>query len=90
MITDPDVYAHEWDMHDPDLTRKGIRQCAKLAEHLAPRFSYEPSQCRIVVSPLTRTLQTVQHGLQFLIERGVPVEARAEWQVRFIHSMGSL
>jgi len=34
----------------------------------------------IVTSPSQRTLQTTQLGLSWLIERGVPVVPRAEWQ----------
>ncbi|TVY32386.1 putative phosphatase, partial [Lachnellula subtilissima] len=34
----------------------------------------------IVVSPMIRTLQTAQQSLGWLIERGVPVILRPEWQ----------
>lgn len=34
----------------------------------------------IVSSPLRRTLQTAMYGLSWLVQRGVPVVARAEWQ----------
>jgi broad specificity phosphatase PhoE len=33
-----------------------------------------------VVSPLRRTLQTATQGLGWLIEKGVPVQLRADWQ----------
>lgn len=75
-------------MPDPELTEKGIEQCRQLAEDLEARFTFTRDECRIVVSPLRRTLQTVQHGLQWLRDRNVPVEVRAEWQVG-LHPRGT-
>ncbi|KAI1253495.1 hypothetical protein MGN70_005703 [Eutypa lata] len=62
------------------LTEKGFEQCRKLAEDLKTRFPFSEDECRIVASPLKRTLQTVQHGLEWLRDCHVPVEVRAEWQ----------
>ncbi|KAI0385829.1 phosphoglycerate mutase-like protein, partial [Hypomontagnella monticulosa] len=70
----------DWGLPDPGLTEKGIEQCKALATELESKFPFAPNECRIVVSPLTRTLQTVQYGLQWLRDRGVPTEVRAEWQ----------
>ena len=89
-MLDPDHHIHQWEMHDPGLTRKGITQCETLAGDLPPNVPYDPKNCRIVVSPLTRTLQTVQYGLKWLVDLGVPVEVRAEWQVCFTRNMRNL
>ncbi|KAI1374148.1 phosphoglycerate mutase-like protein [Hypoxylon crocopeplum] len=72
--------AHEWDLPDPSLTEKGIEESRALAAELEPKFPFTQAECRIVVSPLKRTLQTVRYGLQWLQDRGVPAEVRAEWQ----------
>ncbi|CAJ2501601.1 Uu.00g044540.m01.CDS01 [Anthostomella pinea] len=72
--------AHDWSIFDPKLTVKGIEQCKVLAAELEPRFPFTREESLIVVSPLARTLQTVQHSLPWLQARGVPVEVRAEWQ----------
>ncbi|KAI5861856.1 phosphoglycerate mutase-like protein [Durotheca rogersii] len=71
---------HDWELPDPDLTEKGVEQCKALMAELEPNLPFAQEECRIVVSPLRRTLQTVHHGLQWLRDRGVPVEVRAEWQ----------
>ncbi|KAI1097994.1 phosphoglycerate mutase-like protein [Jackrogersella minutella] len=70
----------EWALPDPSLTEKGIDQCKALPAKLEPNFPFTKDECRIVVSPLRRTLQTAQHSLQWLRDRGVPTEVRAEWQ----------
>ncbi|KAI0107541.1 histidine phosphatase superfamily [Nemania sp. FL0031] len=71
---------NDWSIFDPKLTEKGIEQCKTLAVQLEACFPYSTEGCRIIVSPLSRTLQTVQHSLGWLLEQGVPVVARAEWQ----------
>ncbi|KAH8197152.1 hypothetical protein TruAng_008681 [Truncatella angustata] len=70
---------HNWTLHDPNLTEKGAAQCKQLAIDLQTRYTF-PQETLIVVSPLVRTLQSFQHGLAWLAEKGVPVELRAEWQ----------
>ncbi|KAI1504450.1 histidine phosphatase superfamily [Biscogniauxia marginata] len=70
----------DWELHDPGLTKKGIEQCQVLATELERKFPFAADECRIVVSPLTRTLQTVHYALPWLRDQGVPVEVRAEWQ----------
>ncbi|KAF2968930.1 hypothetical protein GQX73_g4648 [Xylaria multiplex] len=72
--------ARDWSIFDPKLTDRGVEQCKTLAAQLEADFSYPIDGCRIVVSPLSRTLQTVQYSLGWLLDRGVPVEVRAEWQ----------
>jgi broad specificity phosphatase PhoE len=77
------AWAHDWSLFDPKLTDKGIGQCKSLAGQLEASFPYAKDECRIVVSPLTRTLETVHHSLGWLLEQGVRVDARAEWQVGY-------
>ncbi|KAI0175642.1 phosphoglycerate mutase-like protein [Hypoxylon sp. FL1284] len=72
--------AHDWGLPDPSLTEKGIEESRCLAADLEANFPFAQDECRIVVSPLRRTLQTVQYSLQWLRDLGVPVEVRAEWQ----------
>ncbi|KAI0408900.1 histidine phosphatase superfamily [Xylaria palmicola] len=74
------VSTHDWSIFDPKLTDHGVEQCKTLASQLEADFPHAIDGCRIVVSPLSRTLQTVNHSLGWLVDRGVPVEARAEWQ----------
>ncbi|KAI1266778.1 phosphoglycerate mutase-like protein [Xylariaceae sp. FL1019] len=69
-----------WEIFDPALTDQGISQCKALSARLEANFPYPKEECRIIVSPLTRTLETVQHSLGWLLDSGVPVEVRAEWQ----------
>lgn len=76
-----DTYTHEWDIHDPALTEKGFEQCKSLASDLKSNYSFPRNETLIVVSPLKRTLQTFQQGLGWLVDEGVPVQLRAEWQV---------
>ncbi|KAI1310378.1 histidine phosphatase superfamily [Xylaria venustula] len=71
---------NDWSIFDPKLTDLGINQCKTLAAQLEATFPYATEGCRIIVSPLSRTLQTVQHSLGWLLSRGVPLIARAEWQ----------
>ncbi|KAI0907118.1 histidine phosphatase superfamily [Ustulina deusta] len=71
---------NDWSIFDPKLTELGINQCKNLAGQLEASFPYAIDGCRIIVSPLSRTLQTVRYSLGWLLDRGVPVEARAEWQ----------
>ncbi|KAI0396249.1 phosphoglycerate mutase-like protein [Xylariaceae sp. FL0594] len=74
------LHTHDWSIFDPKLTDKGIEQCKTLASQLEANLPYTADDCRIVVSPLSRTLQTVQHSLGWLLDSGVPVDVRAEWQ----------
>lgn len=73
--------ADDFDMPDPGLTERGIEQAKILEADLRPRLPlYKSSECRIVASPLRRTIETVANGLRWLQQRGVSVELRAEWQ----------
>ncbi|KAI1172823.1 histidine phosphatase superfamily [Nemania sp. FL0916] len=74
------LHTHDWSLFDPKLTDEGVDQCKGLADDLKANFPCSIDGCRIVVSPLTRALETVQHSLGWLVDRGVPVQAYAEWQ----------
>jgi len=52
----------------------------KLSKTLRKEFPIAHKVELIVVSPMRRTLQTAQQGLGWLMERGVPVVLRPEWQ----------
>ncbi|KAI1390150.1 phosphoglycerate mutase-like protein [Hypoxylon trugodes] len=71
---------NNWVLRDPALTDAGRAECKVLADRLQPKFHFTKDECCIVVSPLTRTLETVQYGLKWLRDQGVPAQVRAEWQ----------
>lgn len=75
-----DNHIQDWTIPDPSLTDLGIQQCRELSEHLQRNLPIADEAELIVVSPLRRTLHTAQLGLDWLIERGVPVQPRGEWQ----------
>lgn len=69
-----------YELPDPPLTELGFTtQCQKLQAALKA-FPLAQDIDLIVVSPMQRTLQTATQGLAFLIDKGVPVILRAEWQ----------
>ncbi|KAH8815171.1 histidine phosphatase superfamily [Xylogone sp. PMI_703] len=71
----------DYSLHDPALTDLGFGpQCQELATHLQNELPLAQEIDLIVVSPMRRTLQTAQQALGWLMERGVPVVLRAEWQ----------
>ena len=72
-------------IHDPGLTEHGLSQCRELAEFLQSELPLAQQIDLIITSPLTRTLQTTQTVLGWLIDRKIPVRLAAEWQV----SLGS-
>ncbi|RDW77145.1 hypothetical protein BP6252_05198 [Coleophoma cylindrospora] len=73
--------AHDYTIHDPPLTELGFGpQCDELAQHLQTKLPLAQQIDLIVISPMRRTLQTAQQGLGWLIDRGVPVILRPEWQ----------
>ena len=75
-----DVVLQNYGIPDAQLTELGLRQCKDLQDHLQKHLDISDKVELIVSSPLTRTLQTTKGGLQWLIKRGVPVQARGEWQ----------
>lgn len=65
---------------DPELTELGQQQCRALEQHLRQHLPLADKIERIITSPMRRTLETTTLGLDWLIKRGVPVEADALWQ----------
>ena len=51
-----------------------------LRTHLRDNLPLAENIDLIVVSPMRRTIQTALYALSWLVQRGVPVVARAEWQ----------
>ncbi|KAI2618295.1 phosphoglycerate mutase-like protein [Hypomontagnella submonticulosa] len=74
----------DFSVHDPDLTEVGNEQCADLRKSLMENSLAQQSGL-IVVSPLRRTIQTALRSMEWLIEKGVKVEADAGWQENSNH-----
>ncbi|KAK2043204.1 phosphoglycerate mutase [Colletotrichum somersetense] len=70
---------NDWNIHDPDLSPLGLEQCEELREHLLQRFG-NATDALIIVSPMRRTIQTALLSLDWLIKRGVHIQADARWQ----------
>ncbi|KAK1717162.1 histidine phosphatase superfamily [Colletotrichum lupini] len=70
---------NDWNIHDPDLSSLGLSQCQELKENLSERFADE-TEAIIIVSPMRRTIQTALLSLDWLIKKGVPIQADARWQ----------
>ncbi|KAI0155408.1 phosphoglycerate mutase-like protein [Hypoxylon sp. FL1284] len=68
-----------YQLHDPDLTEEGHGQCADLRKGLMENELVQKADL-IVVSPLRRTIQTAFRSVDWLVEKGVKVEADASWQ----------
>lgn len=56
-----------------------MEQCGELRKNLAERFA-DVRDAAIVVSPMRRTIQTALLSLDWLLERGIPMQADARWQ----------
>ncbi|XXH03282.1 hypothetical protein Hte_009680 [Hypoxylon texense] len=69
----------DFTLHDPDLTELGREQCADLRAGLIENPLAQKAEL-IVVSPLRRTIQTAFRSMDWLIEKGIKVEADASWQ----------
>ena len=72
--------AQDYSLHDPPLSDLGHEQCKKLQEHLRAQQPLAGQIECILVSPMRRTLQTMQESLDWLIKRGVKLELDALWQ----------
>lgn len=70
----------DYSIPDPVLSQLGLQQCVQLRDHLRQNLPLADQAELIVVSPMRRTLQTALLGLDWLIERGVPVRLDAGWQ----------
>jgi broad specificity phosphatase PhoE len=58
----------------------GRAQCEALQEQMKDNLEIAKDIELIVVSPMRRTLETVQLGLGWLLEKQIPVQVRGEWQ----------
>ncbi|KJR84744.1 phosphoglycerate mutase [Sporothrix schenckii 1099-18] len=67
-------------LHDPSLSELGFEQCKKLREVLRTTLPGRLDPDLVLVSPMTRTLQTAMASLDWLQANGVPFEAHAGWQ----------
>ncbi|KAI5272220.1 hypothetical protein E4T47_04461 [Aureobasidium subglaciale] len=76
--------AQEWEIPDPELSELGQQQCRTLEQHLRQHLPLADKVERIITSPMRRTLETTTLGLDWLIKRGIPVEASALWQGKSI------
>lgn len=56
-----------------------MQQCEALRTSLEARFTAE-TDIAVIASPMRRTLQTAQLALPWLLERGVRIQADADWQ----------
>ena len=69
-----------YDIPDPPLTEFGEQQCAKLALHFEDCLPLIREVSLVVASPMRRTIQTAQICLASVLEKGVPMVLRGEWQ----------
>ncbi|KAI0554627.1 phosphoglycerate mutase-like protein [Xylaria curta] len=66
-------------IHDPDLTELGREQCAELRKGLMEDPLAQQAEL-IITSPMRRTIQTALDTVDWLIEKGVKIQADAHWQ----------
>lgn len=69
----------DYSIPDPPLSVLGFKQCEELGAQLQD-FDLAQRIELIIVSPMRRTLQTAEASLRWLIDRGIPVQLRGEWQ----------
>ncbi|KAK4443492.1 histidine phosphatase superfamily [Podospora aff. communis PSN243] len=67
-------------IHDPELSELGQRQCRDLRKNLMGKIPKELDVGLIIVSPMIRTIQTALLAFGGLVEKGVPIQAHASWQ----------
>lgn len=71
--------AEDYSIPDPELTEEGQAQLKPLRESLM-KHPLAQNAGLIVTSPMVRTVQTAMGSLDWLIEKGVKIEADAGWQ----------
>lgn len=79
----PALSPQDYSIHDPPLSELGVEQCGALRKQLQSAFTDATANVdhvAVVVSPMRRTMQTAMLSLDWLIDRGVKVEASADWQ----------
>ncbi|KAL7623553.1 hypothetical protein AAE478_007236 [Parahypoxylon ruwenzoriense] len=71
--------SRDFSIPDPDLTEEGHKQCEDLRKSLIENPLAQQAEL-IIVSPLRRVVQTALSSVDWLIEKGVEIEADAGWQ----------
>ncbi|KAI1819013.1 phosphoglycerate mutase-like protein [Xylaria intraflava] len=71
--------AQDYSLHDPGITELGRQQCAELRDSLIADSLAQQAEL-IITSPMRRTLQTALCTVDWLVEKGVKIEADADWQ----------
>ncbi|KAI1122674.1 phosphoglycerate mutase-like protein [Nemania abortiva] len=69
----------DYSLHDPNLTKLGREQCAELRKGLMEDPLAQQAEL-IITSPMRRTIQTALATVDWLVEKGVKIEADAHWQ----------
>ncbi|KAI1079793.1 phosphoglycerate mutase-like protein [Whalleya microplaca] len=69
----------DYTIHDPELSELGHEQCAKLRKSLIEHPLAQQAEL-VIVSPMRRTLQTALRSIDWLLEKGVKIQADAGWQ----------
>ncbi|KAI1814414.1 histidine phosphatase superfamily [Poronia punctata] len=70
----------DYSIHDPSLTELGREQCVDLRKHLIREEPLARQAELIITSPMRRTIQTALSTVDWLVEKGVRIEADADWQ----------
>ncbi|KAJ8124303.1 hypothetical protein O1611_g9337 [Lasiodiplodia mahajangana] len=68
-----------YSLHDPSLTELGREQCAELRKGLMEDPLAQQAEL-IITSPMRRTIQTALATVDWLVEKGVKIQADAHWQ----------
>ncbi|KAI0407553.1 phosphoglycerate mutase-like protein [Xylaria palmicola] len=69
----------DYSLHDPSLTELGREQCAELRKGLMEDPLAQQAEL-IITSPMRRTIQTALSTVDWLVEKGVKIQADAHWQ----------
>ncbi|KAI1331701.1 phosphoglycerate mutase-like protein [Xylariaceae sp. FL0255] len=69
----------DYNIRDPGLTERGRTQCVDLRNALQKDPIVQQADL-IITSPMRRTIQTALDTVDWLIEKGVKIEADASWQ----------
>ncbi|KAK6205739.1 hypothetical protein LQW54_008223 [Pestalotiopsis sp. IQ-011] len=69
----------KYHLHDPDLSELGFEQLKPLRQNLMVHPLAQNAGL-IVTSPMRRTIQTTLGSVDWLIAKGIKVEADADWQ----------
>ncbi|KAI1633357.1 histidine phosphatase superfamily [Biscogniauxia mediterranea] len=70
---------HDYSIHDPGLSEIGREQCVPLRRALMEDPIAQKAEL-IITSPMRRTIQTALASVDWLLEKGVRIQADAGWQ----------